>query len=236
MSGSGSGKARRGPERRLGLTPARIIDAARELSHGRGLNSWTIRDLAAALDVAPSVIYHHVGGRDRIVRGVVERLLGELRPPSAELPWQEWFRTFFYSARPLFAPYPGVAKWLVMHGPTFPGIEAFLDAGISTLDRAGFPRPALVYAMLTNSAMLSITRNDDRLEAGDDGPRDHATMRRLFSGIGADSPGIGRMITEVLGPLSDDPEGGGEAIDAEYYRLLVESLIAGLETLLPTER
>ena len=45
----------------VGLTPERIIDVALELTRTSDLSGWSIRDLARVLDVAPSVIYHHVG-------------------------------------------------------------------------------------------------------------------------------------------------------------------------------
>ena len=69
----------------MGLTPDRIIRVALHMSEGSGLSSWTVRDLAAELDVAPSVIYHHVGGRDLLIRGVVEHLVGRLSPPDPHL-------------------------------------------------------------------------------------------------------------------------------------------------------
>ncbi len=230
---SGSNETSKGPDRRLGLTPERVVEVAMRLSRGSGLNSWTVRDLADALDIAPSVIYHHVGGRDLVIRKVVERVLQSLTPPDPCLEWQEWFRAFLYDGRPAIAPYPGVAKWLVMHGPTFPSIQGFFDAGISTLERAGFPQPALVYALLVNTAMLTITMSDDRLESGDDGPRDHASMLRAFSAMGVESSGIDRMIGEVLGPLAKDPGRAGEAVNDAYYHLLVESLLTGLAAQLP---
>ena len=48
----------------VGLDTGAVIDAAVELSRGAGLTAWSLRDLAERLGVAPSVIYHHVGGRE----------------------------------------------------------------------------------------------------------------------------------------------------------------------------
>lgn len=227
------GESGKGPDRRLGLTPERVIDVALELSRGSGLNSWTVRDLAAELDVAPSVIYHHIGGRDLVVRGVVERLLDRMSPPDPALDWQDWFRTFLTEVRPPLLAFPGVAKWLVMHGPSFPGAKAFFDAGIATLVRAGFERPALVYSLLMNSAMLTISMGDDRLEPGEDGPRDHTSMLRSFAPLQHESIGIDQLISEVLGPLAEDPERAGRAVNATYYALLVDALLTGLSAQLP---
>lgn len=219
----------RGTDRRVGMTPERVADAAMRLSHGTGLNSWTIRDLATELDVAPSVIYHHSGGREALLRGVVERVIAEVTIPDTRLPWQDWFRSFLLGLRPLLKQYPGTARWLLMHGPSFPSIATAFDFGISSLSGAGFTRPAIGYAMLVNTAMLTITMHDDRLETSDDGPRDHAAMRESFATLGTDSPGVNRMLTELLDPLASDPHEAGEAVNADYYALLIDTLIAGLE-------
>ena len=231
---SSAGRAEpRGTERRVGLTRERIVDAALGLSEGVGLNSWTIRDLAGELDVAPSVIYHHLGGRDVVLRGVVERLTGQVVIPDRGLPWDEWFRDFLTQLRPLLVRYPGAAKWLVMHGPAFPGVAAAFDAGIGALATAGFPNPAMTYALLVNTAMLTISMTDDRIEAGDDGPRDHVAMRREFSELGAESPGITRLLSEMLDPLADEQRAADAGVGHAYYGLLVSTLIAGLAAQLP---
>ncbi len=75
--------------------------------------------------------------------------------PDAELSWQDWFRTLLHSVQPLAAEYPGVAKWMLMHDPTIPAV---LEAGMAILRRAGFgDRTELAYAVLLNSAMLTIS-------------------------------------------------------------------------------
>lgn len=197
------------------------------MSRGQGLHSWTVRDLAAALDVAPSVIYHHIGGRDLIVRGVVEQILEEAPRPDPGLEWDDWFRALLFPLRPVLQQFPGTAKWLLMHGPSFPAVSGVFDAGIATLTRAGFEYPALVYALVVNSAMLTISMGDERLEQADDGPRDHATMLREFSQVSTASPGFTRMIDEVIRPLADSGPSAA-AINESYYRLLVESLLIGV--------
>lgn len=75
-----------------GLTPAVVVDAAVELTRSSHLFSWSMRDLASRLGVAPSVIYHHIGGKDRLCRQVVERVLDQLELPPHDLGWQDWFR------------------------------------------------------------------------------------------------------------------------------------------------
>lgn len=218
----------------VGLTPERVIDAAVHLTRESHLMSWSIRDLAARLGVAASVIYHHVGGKDLLCRGVVERMLGRIEPPEAALPWQEWFRTLLYPAGPRASEYPGSAKWMLMHGPTLPAVLPVLEAGMTVLYRAGFGGSAdFAYAVLLNNAMLTVSMGDDRLQHEGDGPRDHATMMAEFRQMPTASAEVRAMGQELIRPFA----AGGETAARmrwDYYRFVVDTTIAGLDATLRT--
>lgn len=218
----------------VGLTPDRVIDAALELTGESHLAHWSIRDLAKRLEVVPSVIYHHVGGKDLLARRVVERVLAGLEPPDPELDWRVWFRTLLVDVYPAITAYPGVAKWLLMHGPTFPAAGRIVEGGIATLRRAGFDeRAGLAYAALLNNAMATITIGDERLIHEDDGPRDHAAMMAEFRRTTLESPGVMHLTEQLVTPFVD---GGDEAARRreEYYRFIVETTVAGVATTLGT--
>lgn len=212
----------------VGLTPQRVVDAAVELTRESHLMSWSLRDLAGRLGVTPSVIYHHVGGKDLLCRRVVERMLDGIEPPDPELPWQEWFRTLLHSAGPRAAEYPGTAKWMLMHGPTLPAVLPVLETGMSVLHRAGFgDRANIAYAVLLNNAMLTVSISDDRLQHEGDGRRDHATIMTEFQEMPTASAEIRAMGQEFIGPLAE----GGEIaarLRWDYYRVVVDTTIAGL--------
>ncbi|MFJ2544020.1 TetR/AcrR family transcriptional regulator [Microbacterium sp. NPDC087589] len=216
----------------VGLTPTLVVDSAADLTRESHLMSWSIRDLARRLGVAPSVIYHHVGGKDLLCRRVVERMLERIELPAPELPWQDWFRGLLWSAGPRAAEYPGTAKWMLMHGPTLPAVLPILDAGISALQRAGFGgRSEIAYAVLLNNAMLTISISDDRLQHEGDGPRDHATMMSEFQAISTASAAVHRMGQEFIRPFAD----GGDAASRmrwNYYRAVVDSTVSGVDATL----
>lgn len=218
----------------VGLTPTLVVDAAVELTRESHLMSWSIRDLARRLGVTVSAIYHHVGGKDLLCRRVVERMLLGIEPPDAELPWPEWFRVLLLSAGPRAAEYPGTAKWMLMHGPTLPAALPVLEVGLAVLDRAGFgERAPAAYAVLLNGAMLTVSLSDDRLQHEGDGPRDHATMMAEFRNIDTSSASVRAMGEEFIRPFAE----GGEtalAMRWKYYRLAVETAIAGVEVTLYT--
>lgn len=216
----------------VGLTPQRIVDVALELTRESHLSGWSIRDLARRLDVAPSVIYHHVGGKDLLARHVVERILDTIATPPADLAWQDWFRALLDALYAPVATHPGVAKWLLMHGPTFPSALPILDTGIRALQLGGFDnRAGFAYSALLNNAMLTISIGDERLLHEDDGPRDHASMMDEFRRATAGSPGIAVLTEEFITPFA----AGGDTAARQrraYYDFVVQTTIAGLEAVM----
>ncbi|GAA1695663.1 TetR family transcriptional regulator [Microbacterium sediminicola] len=212
----------------VGLTPESVIDAAVGLTRESHLFTWSIRDLAATLGVAPSVIYHHVGGKDLLCRAVTERVFQQILLPPAELEWQEWFRTLLYGIGPLAARYPGTAKWMLMHGPTIPAVLPTVEAGMAVLRRGGFGEStSIAYSLLLNTAMLSIAIGDDRLQHEGDGQRDHATMMREFEQVSSAAPGARELGQRIIGPFV---AGGADAqgFRMQHYRLAIDVTIAGL--------
>lgn len=71
-----------GTGRRAGLDRDEVVDHALALVESGGAAALTMRKLAADLDVTTTTIYWHVGGRDELVRAVIERV-AEL---SADVP------------------------------------------------------------------------------------------------------------------------------------------------------
>ncbi|HMR49144.1 MAG TPA: TetR/AcrR family transcriptional regulator [Arachnia sp.] len=216
----------------VGLTPELVIDAAVALTSESHLMTWSLRDLAARLRVSPSVIYHHVGGKDMLCRRVVERVLEQIEAPPAGLEWQDWFRSLLYALGPLFAGYPGAAKWMLMHGPTTPAVLPILEAGMAGLRAAGFgDRTASAYAVLLNNAMLTISMSDDRLQHEDDGPRDHAAMMDDLRRMHTASEELHRIGEDFLRPFAEGGE-RAERLRVDYYRFVIDTTIAGLAAML----
>lgn len=220
------------PERTDSLTSFDVISQACALTGESGLLGWSVRDLAAALGTSTSVIYHHVGGRDEIARRVAEEALRSMTRADQALSWQDWFRVTLFHARQTLLDHPGVAHWLLMHGPAFPGALDIVDTGIAKLVAAGFgERTPFVYSMLFNSAATTIAMSDDRRGHEADGPRDHAAMMTNLATLAPSSPGITSLL-EIVRPMAGDQQQARASVDG-YYRDLIDTLIAGLEQQLP---
>lgn len=215
----------------LGLTPDQIVREALTLTEQSHLLGWSLRELAQRLGVRVSVITHHVGTKDTLLRRVVESALSGLQPPPDEVPWDDWFRAMLHRIRPPLSRYPGTAKWVLLHGPSFPSIMPMIDAGISALQRAGFASmTGLAFATLFNNAVMTIAIADERLLNGDDGDRDHARMIQNLRETGRDSSGMAALDATLMTTFVLADATPVHAQDA-YYQFVVDCTIAGLTAL-----
>lgn len=128
----------RRPRPRHPVTPERLVAAAVRLTRERGLEGWTVRQLSAAVDAYPAVIYHHVGDRDAVAAAVIDRVVAEVPLPEPDLHWRTWFERFLPDVRRTLLPYRGVARRLALHGPAIPSARRIADRGAAVLTGAGF--------------------------------------------------------------------------------------------------
>jgi AcrR family transcriptional regulator len=197
------------------LTADRIIGAAMALTGERGLDNWTLRELARSVEAYPAVIYHHVGDRDAVVNAVVDRVVGLLELPDERLPWQEWFTELLAGLRALLRAYPGCARRLALFGPSVKAATPSIDAGVRVLLAAGFGREsALAYNLLLMTACQFVAMEDDRdgaLALRIDNTEEYATYRER-----ADLPGMAEL-GAAMHDLMGDPD-----LAAGYYAQLYD--------------
>ncbi|PPK64056.1 TetR/AcrR family transcriptional regulator [Actinokineospora auranticolor] len=145
------------------VTPERIVATALDLTRAHGLEDWTLRQLAAGVGAYPAVIYHHVGDREAVVAAVLDRVVGALPVPEADLPWRTWFERFLTDARPVLLAHPGVARRLAVHGELVPALHPVIDRAVTVLRHAGFgDRAVPAHTFLTAQAWQFLAAEDDR--------------------------------------------------------------------------
>lgn len=83
----------------MSLTKERVLTGAMTLADEVGIEAFTIRKLASALDVKPMTIYHHVPSKEQILDGMVDIVFGEITLPPEDLPWEEAIRVRCRSMR-----------------------------------------------------------------------------------------------------------------------------------------
>ncbi len=120
------------------LTRDRVLAAAVSLADEIGLESLTIRKLAAALEVGPMTIYHHVPSKEAIIDGIVDIVFTEIASPPPDLDWKAAMRVRCESAREVLTRHPWAPP--VMESRVSPG-EATLahhDDVLGCFQRADF--------------------------------------------------------------------------------------------------
>lgn len=178
------------PERTQ-LSRERVLDGAVALADEVGLDAFTMRRLAAALDTKPMTIYHHVPSKEEILDGMVDRVFAEITLPPDDLPWVEAVRVRCVSARKALNRHWWAAP--LMESRTSPGLETLRhhDAMVGTFRRGGLPwslvahayavLDSYIYGFAFEEAHLPGDAADDLAAAADE----MAAMFEAFPNLGA---------------------------------------------------
>lgn len=75
-----------------GLTVAQIINTGIRLADSGGIESLSMRKLAAELNVEAMSLYHHIPSRESLLDGMVDQVFEELSATESKksIPWQKW--------------------------------------------------------------------------------------------------------------------------------------------------
>ena len=94
------------PDVAMKLTRAAILDATLELAEEEGFDAVSMRAVARRLGVTPMALYRHVGDKQGLLDGLVERLLEELPDPDPSLPPVERLATLAHGLREIARRHP----------------------------------------------------------------------------------------------------------------------------------
>jgi AcrR family transcriptional regulator len=122
---------------RLPLTRERVLDAALAAAEREGLERLSMRLVARELEASPMALYRHVAGKDDLLDGLVERLLGELKLPDQSLAWQERLRVLARELRALALRRPGLFSLLLQRRAVGVGATGAREAALAALREGG---------------------------------------------------------------------------------------------------
>jgi AcrR family transcriptional regulator len=118
---------------------SQILDATLALAEERGLDAVTMRAVADRLGVTPMALYRHVGDKQGLLDGLVERLLDELPPLDPDAPWNERLRTAALGLREAARRHPQVFLMLFRRPAATPQAIRTRDGVYAALRDAGVP-------------------------------------------------------------------------------------------------
>lgn len=133
---------------RTPLSRGRVLDAAIAIADQVGLESLTMRRLGSHLGVEAMSLYKHVAGKDEILDGIVDIVVGEIDLPSAEAGWREAMRRRAISARRVMASHSWAIGMLESRNGMGPAALRYVDAVLGSLRGGGFSVEMAAHAFL----------------------------------------------------------------------------------------
>lgn len=114
-----------------------IVEAALEIARHR-VADLTMRSLSDKLQVSVGALYKHVAGREALVALVVEKILSQAPPMSADS-GDGWLalRAQVLGLQALVDRYPGLDEVIIAHSPNSPKANALRREGIAALTSQG---------------------------------------------------------------------------------------------------
>jgi AcrR family transcriptional regulator len=121
------------------LTAGEIYRAALQLVDAEGLESLTMRKLAAELGVAAMTLYGHVSTKDDLLLGVLNLVNEEIALPDSSVPPWQAYRDVSREFRRVALLHPNLVPVIMRRPPTGAQGLLTLEAALDALRRAGVP-------------------------------------------------------------------------------------------------
>ncbi len=126
------------PPERKPLSRERILRAALVLADKDGIESLSMRNLAAALGVEAMSLYKHVANKDAVLDGLVELILREMEIPPVDTPWREAMRRRAWSVRHTILRHPWASVLIESRMEPKDARLRYADTVLAILRKAGF--------------------------------------------------------------------------------------------------
>lgn len=124
--------------RRPRLTRDRVLRAAVALADQSGIEAVSMRKLAEELAVVPMALYKHVAGKEELLDGMIDIVIGEVDPPASEAGWKSAIRQRILSARRSLRRHPWAPGVIESRADPSPAMLAYIDSVIGMFRAGGF--------------------------------------------------------------------------------------------------
>lgn len=122
---------------RVPLTLGRVLEGAVALADEVGMEGFTLRKLAAWLDVKPMTIYHYVKNKEEIINGMVDLVFEEIGLPPTGIHWKDAMRARARSARAVLARHSWATVLMESRATPGPATLRHHNAVLGCLRRGG---------------------------------------------------------------------------------------------------
>jgi len=134
-------------EPRSPLSRERVLRAAIDLADRDGIGALSMRKLGQELSVDAMALYRHVRGKDDLLDGVAEVIVGQIDRPAAGDDWKATLRELAMAARRVMLRHPWARQVLEERGTSGPAALAHIEAVLATLLDGGFSMDVAHHAL-----------------------------------------------------------------------------------------
>lgn len=195
--------------RRPPLNRERVLLAAVEMADEAGIDAVSMRQLADRLGVVPMALYKHVAHKEQLLDGMVDVIVGEIEPPTPDLPWRDAIRRRILSARSALLRHPWASQVVESRAQASPVVLAYMDSLIGMFRAGGFSIDLTHHVMhALGSRMWGFTQEVFPTPAT---PEDPEQARAMLAGFATTYPHIVELASSVehdratgVGPGCDD--------------------------------
>ncbi len=214
--------------RREPLNRERVLSAAIDLADREGIDALSMRRLGQEVGVEAMSLYNHVGGKEDLLDGMVDAILGEIEPAPETGPWKTAARNRILSARRTMLRHPWASAVIVSRTQASQAIMRYMDSMAGILRRGGFTVDLLHHGFhALGSRVLGFSQElfDDSssVSAGDE------MKAVMLAQMATQYPHITEIVRQVL---HDDATVVGTGCDDQWeFEFALDLLLDGLERL-----
>jgi AcrR family transcriptional regulator len=210
-------------QKRSPLTRERVLNAAIRLADREGIDAVSMRRLGTELGIEAMSLYTHVRGKDDLLDGMIELVIGEIPIHRDGADWKDSLRTTILSARTVVLRHPWAPQ--IIESRTDPGGSGlrYYDAVMGILREGGFSLEMTHHAIhLLGSRLLGFTQ-----DLFDDSPDvDPEALKAMASELSESHPHVAEM---AMGVTHDGGLGGCD--DDVEFAFGLDLMLDGLERL-----
>ena len=214
---------------RASLSRERILRTAVALADERGVQSASMRKIAQELDVVPMALYRHVSGKDELLDGMLDVVVGEIDPPAAGADWKTAVRERILSARRALLRHPWASRVMESRTEPTPTVLAYMDSMMGMFLAGGFSMDLVHHTMhAMGSRMMGFTQE----LFNDTATVDPAVEADMWRAMAAQYPNIAQLVAVVM--HDDTSVVGGGCDDQFEFEFALDLMLDGLERLRDT--
>lgn len=118
-----------------------------KMADEQGLETLSMRNLAAELSVQAMSLYNHVANKDDIIDALVDLVVADIELPQPGLAWQKAMEQRAQSMYAVLTRHPWATLTLVSRITVGPARLRFMESTLACLAGAGFSLPAADHVM-----------------------------------------------------------------------------------------